>query len=134
MSDIQIFHRQSIVLLTEQVLMDEFQAECLIILVVITFGTEVSVTVAWHVFLEGTSQVFQAFGLVLLEIAAHDDDAPVGEVASSVAVLPETDVAVQVTLTDVHTKAIGIFHHATTVSVAELLTQVEIEIKNQIIL
>lgn len=134
MSDIQIFHRQSIVLLTEQVLMDEFQAECLIILVVITFGTEVSVTVAWHVFLEETSQVFQAFGLVLLEIAAHDDDAPVGEVASSVAVLPETDVAVQVMLTDVHTKAIGILHHATTVSVAELLTQVEIEIKNQIIL
>lgn len=134
MSDIQIFHRQSIVLLTEQVLMDEFQAECLIILVVITFGTEVSVTVAWHVFHEETSQVFQAFGLVLLEIAAHDDDAPVGEVASSVAVLPETDVAVQVTLTDVHTKAIGILHHATTVSVAELLTQVEIEIKNQIIL
>ena len=134
MSDIQIFHRQSIVLLTEQVLMDEFQAECLIILVVITFGTEASVTVAWHVFLEETSQVFQAFGLVLLEIAAHDDDAPVGEVASSVAVLPETDVAVQVTLTDVHTKAIGILHHATTVSVAELLTQVEIEIKNQIIL
>ena len=108
--------------------MDGFQAECLIILVVITFGTEVSVTVAWHVFLEETSQVFQAFGLVLLEIAAHDDDAPVGEVASSVAILPEADVAVQITFTDVHTKAIGILHHTTTVSVAELLTQVEIEI------
>jgi len=134
MSDIQILHRQSIVFLSEQVLMDEFQTECLIILVVITFGTEVLVTVARHVLLEEASQVFQAFGLVLLEIAAHDDDAPVGEVASSVAVLPETDVAVQVTLTDVHTKAIGILHHATTVSVAELLTQVEIEIKNQIIL
>ena len=134
MSDIQILHRQSIVFLSEQVLMDEFQTECLIILVVITFGTEVLVTVARHVLLEEASQVFQAFGLVLLEIAAHDDDALVGEVASSVAVLPETDVAVQVTLTDVHTKAIGILHHATTVSVAELLTQVEIEIKNQIIL
>lgn len=134
MSDIQILHRQSIVFLSEQVLMDEFQTECLIILVVITFGTEVLVTVARHVLFEEASQVFQAFGLVLLEIAAHDDDAPVGEVASSVAVLPETDVAVQVTLTDVHTKAIGILHHATTVSVAELLTQVEIEIKNQIIL
>ena len=134
MSDIQILHRQSIVFLSEQVLMDEFQTECLIILVVITFGTEVLVTVARYVLLEEASQVFQAFGLVLLEIAAHDDDAPVGEVASSVAVLPETDVAVQVTLTDVHTKAIGILHHATTVSVAELLTQVEIEIKNQIIL
>ena len=92
MSDIQIFHRQSIVLLTEQVLMDEFQAECLIILVVITFGTEVSVTVAWHVFLEETSQVFQAFGLVLLEIAAHDDDAPVGDTANAATVFPETDI------------------------------------------
>ena len=68
--------------------------------------------------------------MVLLEVAAHDDDAPVGEVAHTIAVLPEADVAVQITFIDVHTKAIGILHHATTVSVAELLTQVEIEIKN----
>ncbi len=134
MSDIQILHRQSIVFLSEQVLMDEFQTECLIILVVITFCAEVFVTVAWHVLLKETSQVFEAFGLVLLEVTTHNDDAPVGEVASSVAVLPETDVAVQITLTDVHTKAIGILHHATTVSVAKLLTQLEIEIKNQIVL
>ena len=112
--------------------MDELQTECLIILVVITFGTEIFVTVAWHVFLEEASQVFQVFGLVLLEVAAHNDDGPVGEVASSVAVLPKADVAVQITLTDVHTKAIGILHHATAFSVAELLTQVEVEIKNQI--
>ena len=110
--------------------MDEFQTECLIILVVITFGTEVSVTVAWHVLLEEAGQVFQAFGLILLEVATHDDDRPVGEVASSTAILPKADVAVKVTLTDVHAKAIGILHHATTVSVAELLTQVEIEITN----
>ena len=133
-SDIQILHRQSIVLLSKQVLMDEFQTECLIILVVITFGTEVFVTIAWHVLLEEASQVFQAFGLVLFEVTAHNDDRPVGEVASSIAVLPKADVAVQIALTDVHTKAIGILHHATTVSVAELLTQVEIEIKNQIFL
>lgn len=133
-SDIQILHRQSIVLLTKQVLMDELQSERLIILVIIPFGTEIFVPIAWHVLLEETSQVFQAFGLVLLEVAAHDDDAPVGEVASSVAVLPEADVAVQITLTDIHAKAVGILHHATTVSVAELLTQVEIEIKNQIFL
>lgn len=132
MSDIQILHCQSIVFLPEQVLMDEFQTERLIILVVITFGTEVSVTIAWHVLLEETSQVFQAFGLVLFEVTAHNGDAPVGEVASSTTILPKADVAVQITLTDVHTKAIGILHHATTVSVAELLTQVEIEIKNQI--
>jgi len=74
--------------------MDEFQTEGLIILVVVAFGTEVFVTVAWHVLLEETSQVFQVFGLVLLEVAAHDDDAPVGEIASSIAILPETDVTV----------------------------------------
>lgn len=94
MSDIQIFHRQSIVFLSEQVFMDELQTERLIILVVITFGTEVSVAVAWHVLLEETSQVFQAFGLVLLKVAAHDYDAPVRKVASSTTVLPEADVAV----------------------------------------
>ena len=94
MSDIQILHCQSIVFLPEQVLMDEFQTERLIILVVITFGTEVSVTIAWHVLLEETSQVFQAFGLVLFEVTAHNDDAPVGEVASSTAIFPEADIAV----------------------------------------
>lgn len=94
MSDIQIFHRQSIVFLTEQVLMDEFQAECLIILVVITFGTEVSVTVAWYVLLEEASQIFQVFFLVLLEVTAHNDDRSVGEIASSTTILPKADVAV----------------------------------------
>lgn len=94
MSDIQIYHRQSIVLLSEQVFMDEFQTECLIILVVIPFGAEVFVPIARHVLLEETSQVFQTFGLVLFEVAAHNDDRPIGEVASSVAVLLEADVAV----------------------------------------
>ena len=93
-SDIQILHCQSIVLLTKQVLMDELQSERLIILVIIPFGTEIFVPIAWHVLLEETSQVFQAFFLVLLEVTAHNDDRPVGEVASSTAILPESDVAV----------------------------------------
>ena len=38
--------------------MDKFQTKCLIILVVIIFGTEVFVTIAWHVLLEEPSQVF----------------------------------------------------------------------------
>lgn len=94
MSDIQIFHRQSIVLLSEQILMDELQPKSLIILVVITFCAEVFVTVAWHVLLEEASQIFQAFFLVLLEVTAHNDDRPVGEIASSTTILPEADVAV----------------------------------------
>ena len=57
-SDIQIFHRQSIIILSEQILMDKFQTKCLIILVVITSGTKVFVTVVWHILLEEASQVF----------------------------------------------------------------------------
>ena len=64
------------------------------VLVVIIFGAEVFVTVAWHVLLEEASQVFQAFFLALLEVAAHNDDRPVGEVASSTAIFPEADIAV----------------------------------------
>lgn len=74
--------------------MDKFQTECLIILVVVAFGAEVFVTVAWHVLLEEASQVLQAFGLVLFEVAAHNDDRPVMEVASSFAIFPKADVAV----------------------------------------
>lgn len=129
-SDIQIFQCQSIVILPEQVFIDKFQTECLIILVVLIFGAEEFVTVAWHVLLEEASQIFQAFFLVLLEVAAHNNDRPIGEVASSTAILLEADVAVQITFTDVHTKAVGILHHTTAFSVAKLLTQVEIEIKN----
>ena len=70
------------------------QTKCLIILVVIAFSAEVFVAVAWHVLLEEPSQVFQAFFLVLLEVAAHYDDRPVGKVASSTAILPEADIAV----------------------------------------
>lgn len=74
--------------------MDKFQTECLIILVVVAFGAEVFVTVAWYVLLEEASQVLQAFGLVLFEVAAHNDDRPVREVASSFAIFPKADVAV----------------------------------------
>ena len=80
--------------MSEKVFPDKFQTECLVITVFITFGAEVLVTVAWHVLLEETNQVLQVFFLVLPEVAAHDDDAPVGEVSHTVAVLPEADVAV----------------------------------------
>lgn len=79
--------------MSEKVFPDEPQAECLVIPVFITLGADVLVTVAGHVLFEEASQVFQAL-LVLPEVAAHDDDAPVGEVAHAVAVLPEADVAV----------------------------------------
>ena len=92
-SDIQILQCQCIIV-PEKVFPDKSQTKRLVIPVAITFGAEVLVTVAWHVLFEEAGQVFQTFFLVLLEIAAHDDDAPVGEVAHAVAVLPEADVAV----------------------------------------
>lgn len=80
--------------MSEKVFLNEPQAECLVIAVFISLGAEVLVTVARHVLFEEASQVLQVFFLVLLEVAAHDDDAPVGEIAHTVAVLPEADVAV----------------------------------------
>lgn len=79
--------------MSEKVFPDKFQPKRLEIPVLITFRAEVLVTITWHVLFEEAGQVFQTFFLVLPEVAAHDDDAPVGEVAHAVAVLPEADVA-----------------------------------------
>ena len=92
-SDIQILQRKCVVV-SEKVFLNESQVECLVITVFITLSAEVLVTIAGHVLLEEAGQVFQVSFLVLLEVAAYDDDAPVGEVAHAVAVLPEADVAV----------------------------------------
>lgn len=92
MSDIQIFQCQCVIV-SEKVFLNEPQVECFVIAVFISLGAEVLVAVAGHVLLEEASQVLQVFFLILLEVAAHDDDAPVGEVAHAVAVLPEADVA-----------------------------------------
>ncbi len=59
--------------------MDKFQTKGLIILVVIILGAEVFVTIAWGVLLEETGKVFQVFLLVSFEVAAHNDNAPVGD-------------------------------------------------------
>ena len=72
--------------------MDKFQTESMIILVVIIFGAEVFVTVTWGVLLKEAGKVFQIFLLVSFEVAAHNDDAPVGVVTYATTVFPETDV------------------------------------------
>ena len=72
--------------------MDKFQTESLIILVVIILGTEVLVTIARGVFLEESGKVFQIFLLVSFEVAAHNDNAPVGDAANAATVFPKTDV------------------------------------------
>ena len=72
--------------------MDKFQTKSLIILVVIIFCAEVLVTIARGVFLEEAGKVFQVFLLVPFEIAAYNDNAPVGNAANTTTVFPETDV------------------------------------------
>lgn len=72
--------------------MDKFQTKGLIILVVIIFSAEVFVTIAWGVFFEESGKVFQVFLLVSFEVAAHNDNAPVGDAANTTTVFPETDV------------------------------------------
>ena len=72
--------------------MDKFQTKSLIILVVIILGTEVFVTVSWGVLLEETGKVFQVLLLVSFEVAAHNDNAPVGDAANAATVFPKTDV------------------------------------------
>ena len=72
--------------------MDKFQTESLIILVVIIFGAEVLVTIARSLFLEESGTVFQGLLLVPFEVAAHNDNTPVGDAANTTTVFPETDV------------------------------------------
>ena len=72
--------------------MDKFQTKGLIIFVVIIFCAEVFVTIARGVLLEESGKVFPVFLLVPFEVAAHNDNAPVGVVTYATTVFPETNV------------------------------------------
>lgn len=89
---LQLLQRQPIIILSEKSFMDKFQAKGLIILVVIIFGAEVFVTIARGVLLEEAGKVFQVFLLVSFEVAAYNDNAPVGDAANTTTVFPETDI------------------------------------------
>lgn len=78
--------------MSEKSFMDKFQTKGLIILVVIILGAEIFVTIARGVLLEKAGKVFQVFLLVSFEVAAHNDDAPVGDTANAATVFPETDI------------------------------------------
>ena len=69
--------------------MDKFQTKGLIILVVIIFGAEVFVTIAWGVLLEEAGKIFQVFLLVSFEVATHNNNAPVGVVTYTTTVFPK---------------------------------------------
>lgn len=72
--------------------MDKSQTKGLIILVVIILGAEVFVTIAWGILLEEAGKIFQVFLLVPFEVAAYNDNAPVGDAANAATVFPETDI------------------------------------------
>ena len=89
---LQLLQRQPIIILSEKSFMDKFQAKGLIILVVIIFGAEVFVTIARGILLEEAGKVFQIFLLVSFEVAAYNDNAPVGDAANTTTVFPKADV------------------------------------------
>ena len=89
---LQFLQRQSIIILSGKSSVDKFQTKGLIILVVIIFGAEVFVTIAWGILFEEAGKVFQVFLLVSFEVASHYDNAPVGIVTYTTTVFPETDV------------------------------------------
>lgn len=89
---LQLLQRQHIIILSEKSSVDKFQTKGLIILVVVIFGAEVFVTIAWGVFLEESGKVFQVFLLVSFEVAAYYDNTLVGDTSDAAAVFPETDV------------------------------------------
>ena len=72
--------------------MNKFQTKGLIILVIIILGAKVFITVMWSVLLEEAGKVLQVFLLVPFEVAAHNDNAPVGDTANAATVFPETNV------------------------------------------
>lgn len=89
---LQFLQRQPIIILSEKSFMDKFQTKGLIILVVIILGAEVFISIARGVLLEEAGKVFQVFLLVSFEVAAHNDNAPVGDAANAATVFPKTDV------------------------------------------
>ena len=113
---------------------DAGEVERLVILVVVILGAEVFIPVAGHILLEESYKVFEEFEAVLsqfiAELAAGDDDAPVGVVAHALAVLPEADIDIQTSSVNTDADAIHIPHNTARISVTVSLAKVEIEVTN----
>ena len=91
---INLSRRCSIIAVTpHKAAFDAVEVERLVILVVVILGAEVFIPVAGHILLEEAHMVFEEFEAVLsqfiAELAAGDDDTPVGVLAYAFAVLPE---------------------------------------------
>ena len=124
-------------MVTHKAAFDAGEVERLVILVVVIFGAEVFIPVVGHILLEESYKVFEEFEAVLsqfiAELAAGDDDAPVGVVAYTLAVLPEADINIQTPFVNTDADAICIPHNTARISVTISLAKVEIEVTNQVI-
>ena len=135
---INIFQRSSVVaVVAHEAAFDAGEVERLVILVVVILGAEVLIPVAGHILLEESHKVFEEFEAVLsqfiAELASGDDDAPVGVVAHTLAVLPEADIDVQTSPVNTDADAILVPHNTARISVTISLAKVEIEVTNQVI-
>ena len=104
---------------------DAGEVECLVILEVVILGAEVFIPVAGHILLEESYKVFEEFEAVLsqfiAEIAADDDDAPVGVVAYALTVLPEADINIQTSPVNTDADAVLVPHNTARISVTKSL-------------
>ena len=104
---------------------DAGEVECLVILVVVILGAEVLIPVVGHILLEEPYKVFEEFEAVLsqfiAELAAGDDDAPVGVVTYALAVLPEADINIQTSPVNTDADAILVPHNTARISVTKSL-------------
>ena len=104
---------------------DTGEVECLVILVVIILGAEMFVPVAGHILLEESYKVFEKFEAVrsqfIAEFATGDDDVPVGVVAYTLAVLPETDINIQTSFVNTDADAVLVPHNTARISVTKSL-------------
>ena len=100
---------------------DAREVERLVILVVIILGAEMLIPVAGHILLEESHKVFEKLEAVLAqfiaELAAGDDDTPVGVVAHTLAILPEADIDIQTSFVNTDADAICIPHNTARISV-----------------
>ena len=105
---------------------DAGEVKRLVILVVVILGAEVFIPVAGHILLEESYKVFEEFETTLsqfiAELAAGDDDTPVGVVAYTLAVLPKADIDIQTSLVNTDADAICIPHNTARISVTISLT------------
>ena len=135
---INISQRCSIVAMaSHKAAFDAGEVERLVILVVVILGAEVLIPVAGHILLEESYKVFEEFEAVLsqfiAELATGDDDAPVGVVTYTLAILPEADINIQTSPVNTDADAIFVPHNTVRISVTISLAKVEIEVTNQVI-